>query len=189
MSLKQAAYKTPAYIESQRSLHVPDETKGDQVARREVRRSLPFLKATDWVLDLGCKTGEEQLVWRRHGILNTIGLDLFPEKALAKGVTVIRHDMHALPFSDGAFDFVYCRDTLEHSPEPEQAFQEAMRVLRPGGRALFVGPVNHKAEYHWSVFSVEQYRELFRPCLEQELLDGDPEAPSQYIALLRKLLL
>ena len=43
-------------------------------------------------------------------------------------------DAHALPFADGAFDFVFSLAVFEHLHSPWRAAQEIARVLRPGGR-------------------------------------------------------
>jgi SAM-dependent methyltransferase len=45
-----------------------------------------------------------------------------------------------LPFAAGTFDLVYCASLLEHLPDRTRLFEEAKRVLRPGGRALFSFP-------------------------------------------------
>lgn len=41
-----------------------------------------------------------------------------------------------LPFPDRTFDAVVSTDLLEHLERPERFFQEAARVVKPGGRAL-----------------------------------------------------
>ena len=49
-------------------------------------------------------------------------------------------DIAALPFTSGAFDGVVSLHTVHHLPEREQstAFEEMVRVLRPGGRGVAV---------------------------------------------------
>ena len=44
--------------------------------------------------------------------------------------------MQDLPFPDGHFDFVWCRDVVEQVDDLDAALREASRVLRPGGRML-----------------------------------------------------
>ena len=43
-------------------------------------------------------------------------------------------DVHALPFKDDTFDLVIGHAFIHHLPVPGKAFQEASRVLKPGGR-------------------------------------------------------
>lgn len=45
-----------------------------------------------------------------------------------------------LPFSDNSFDFVYSAFVLEHTTDPEKFINEAVRVLAPGRKLLFVAP-------------------------------------------------
>ena len=65
--------------------------------------------------------------------------------AALKGTNVsfetIEADITDLPFEDNAFDVVYSAHTIYHIDTADgqaAAFQEAMRVVRPGGRAIFV---------------------------------------------------
>lgn len=43
-------------------------------------------------------------------------------------------DAEQLPFEDNRFDVVYSWGVLHHTPDPDRAIAEAVRVLRPGGR-------------------------------------------------------
>jgi len=43
-------------------------------------------------------------------------------------------DAEALPFPDASFDFVYSWGVIHHTPAPERALEEILRVLRPGGQ-------------------------------------------------------
>jgi ubiquinone/menaquinone biosynthesis C-methylase UbiE len=45
-------------------------------------------------------------------------------------------DAEALPFRDGSFDLVTCRQAAHHFPHIERALAEMARVARPGGRVL-----------------------------------------------------
>ncbi len=101
------------------------------------------------VLEAGCGTGPVgRALAARPGIGEVVGLDpspFFLAKAaeLAAGTPNLRFmegDARAMPFADGEFDVVVFHTCLCHVPRPEEALQEAFRVLRSGGRmAVFDG--------------------------------------------------
>ena len=71
------------------------------------------------------------------------GIDFAPQmlaearkKAAAQGLAVRfeEGDAEQLPFAVGSFDLVMTRHVLWTLPHPEQAIDEWIRVLRPGGR-------------------------------------------------------
>jgi ubiquinone/menaquinone biosynthesis C-methylase UbiE len=66
-------------------------------------------------------------VCRRNGAEH--GLDLHTHVA----------DAEHLPFDDDSFDLVLGHAFIHHLPVPGRAFQEAHRVLRPGGRLVIAG--------------------------------------------------
>ena len=49
-------------------------------------------------------------------------------------------DATALPFAVGSFDVVAFSSVLHHVPDFPAALREAVRVLRPGGRAFAFDP-------------------------------------------------
>jgi SAM-dependent methyltransferase len=89
-------------------------------------------------------------------------------------VTFRRADLYALPFDDGAFSLVVCRNGLHRLPEPVAALKEAARVLSPGGRMVVFDtcvtevvdrPLNELAKLrepaHRRYYRVDEYHELF----------------------------
>jgi SAM-dependent methyltransferase len=58
---------------------------------------------------------------------------------------VVQADVVDLPFADKAFDFVICKDILEHVPDVERAFREISRV----GRAGFIDVPRLTSEFLW----------------------------------------
>lgn len=73
-------------------------------------------------------------------------LDGAQRRAAQKGLTNVTFkvaDAESLPFEDGSFDRVTCRFGLMFVPDPVKALQEALRVLKPGGRVGYMvwGPL------------------------------------------------
>lgn len=99
------------------------------------------------VLDYGCGHGMAAVVLARRGAAVT-AFDLSDEylreaarRAGANGVRVafVKADGHALPFVDGTFDAVWGNAILHHL-DLTIAGRELIRILRPGGVAVFCEP-------------------------------------------------
>lgn len=57
-----------------------------------------------------------------------------------QGLPLVCADADALPFADRSFDAVFSTYALEHSVNPVQMLREIVRVARPGGRIVILGP-------------------------------------------------
>jgi len=55
-------------------------------------------------------------------------------------------DITAMPFADGAFGAILCSHVLEHVPDDRAAMAELHRVLRPGGWAMVMVPVDESLQ-------------------------------------------
>lgn len=94
------------------------------------------------VLDVGCGNAWSTWLFRRAGH-DAVGTDLstaVEAKAVDAALPYAAADAMRLPFADGAFDAVGIYQCLEHVPDPGRAVAEALRVVRPGGRVVVVGP-------------------------------------------------
>jgi SAM-dependent methyltransferase len=52
-------------------------------------------------------------------------------------------DIQNIQYPNDYFDFIYCSHVLEHVPDDHKAVRELIRVLKPGGTALIMVPINH----------------------------------------------
>lgn len=103
--------------------------------------------AGELALDVATGTGNTALVLAPH-LGTVIGLDLTPEmlaearrQAEAREVPNafwVRGDACRLPFEDESFDLYTVRAAPHHFRDLDAALVEAVRVLRPGGRACLV---------------------------------------------------
>lgn len=52
-------------------------------------------------------------------------------------------DVMSMPFADATFDVVLCNHVLEHVDDDRVAMAEIRRILRPGGWAILLVPIDH----------------------------------------------
>jgi ubiquinone/menaquinone biosynthesis C-methylase UbiE len=69
--------------------------------------------------------------------LNQAMLDYAATRLDDDNVSWRQADAQALPFGDGEFDLAVCQFGVMFFPDKHRAYQEAHRVLRPGGRFIF----------------------------------------------------
>jgi SAM-dependent methyltransferase len=115
----------------------------------------PFLEAagigaTDWVLDIGCGTGQTTRDAARRAVSGSaLGVDLSAQMialarqlVAAEGVTNARFeqaDAQIYPFAAASFDVAISRTGAMFFGDPAAGFRNIARALRPGGRlALLV---------------------------------------------------
>lgn len=107
------------------------------------------------LLDIGCGQGKllKLLASRAHKV---VGVDIDPEaRRLARAELLLaglpncslrQGDMYSLPFGDNEFDTIILDDVLAEAERPADAIGEARRLLRPGGRILFLAATNPRNE-------------------------------------------
>jgi SAM-dependent methyltransferase len=94
-----------------------------------------------------------------------------------------RLDVTDLPYSEGSFDVVVCSHVLEHVPDDRRAMSELRRVLRPGGYAILLVPLDAtraetledpsivtpeaRAREYWQADHVRLYGRDFKERLEE----------------------
>lgn len=111
------------------------------------KRSFVVPKADGDVLELGCGGGINMEFYDPARIKSFSGIDPSPalldrsrEAAQSHGMQAdIRGGIgEAMPFDDDSFDTVVCTFTLCSVDAQAQVLSEMRRVLRPGGKALFL---------------------------------------------------
>ena len=90
------------------------------------------------ILDAGCGNGRFAYYAGKYGA-EVWAIDLGPAVEVARrntespNVHVVQADLHNPPFALESFDFIYSIGVLHHLPDPEAAFQNLLRFLKPGG--------------------------------------------------------
>ena len=168
-----------AGLEGQAGLYLHTTMRGKlQVWERELD-SLA-LRGDERLLDLGCGRGAVLIAAaRRLPAGRAVGIDLWRSQdqsgndidftranAQAAGVSDLVElntaDMTELPFPDASFDVVTSALAVHNIPTVEgrrQAIDEAMRVLRPGGR-LLLADFRHANDYRQHLGAAANSRPL-----------------------------
>jgi SAM-dependent methyltransferase len=129
------------------------------------------------VLDLGCGIGHS---YRELSPRVSVGVDLDPDVLVGQDRETVRADMRRLPFPDRSFQSVISVQSIEHVPDPASVLSEVMRVLEPGGRAVFVTPNRLTFgfgeeiidPYHYVEYDAEQLRALCARCFSRVEVTG-----------------
>lgn len=142
---KQFGPRAAAYVAS--AVHAHGEDLDELAA---LARTHKFGRA----IDLGCGGGHVGFALAPH-VGEIVAYDLseamlaaVAQEAKARGISnlVTRQGaVEALPFADASFDFVATRYSAHHWHDVPRALSEARRVLKPGGRALFMDVVAPEA--------------------------------------------
>ena len=131
---------------------LPSDHSHQVLADHYIEREIGRTPGRPWrVLDLGCGVGSSVDYFRaRDPDVEWVGIDVpgSPEarertRADARFETF---DGVALPFADGSFELVYCKQVLEHVHRPAPLLAEVRRVLVPGG--WFAGSTSQLEPYH-----------------------------------------
>jgi len=136
------------------------------------------------VCDIGCGYGAsaERLARTRH--VDVTGVTVSAAQASHalrrlqghKGVTITLQDWLDNRFADDAFDRAYAIESSEHMPDKQRFFDEAFRVLKPGGMLGITAWLACPQPRAWEV------RHLLEPICREGRLPGMGDE-ADYLAL------
>lgn len=104
------------------------------------------------ILDYGCGLGDNTVLLANRGA-QVIGVDISPELIELAGKRLAQHKLanaaefrvgsaHELPFADEVVDIVFGMAILHHL-DLKSSSAEVFRILKKGGRAIFMEPVRN----------------------------------------------
>ncbi|MDQ2790191.1 MAG: SAM-dependent methyltransferase [Pseudonocardiales bacterium] len=130
--------------------YTDDSTHGHTDALKNMNRVLADrvqIQPGERVLDAGCGIGGSSLWLAAERKAEVVGITLAAKqvamarthadrRGLADRVQFQVADFTATPFPDASFDIVWAVESLCHAPRKAAFYQEAARLLRPGGRVV-----------------------------------------------------
>ncbi len=127
--------------------------------------------ASPRLLDIGCANGDfprymQQRGWQVEGVETSLNA------APIADFTVYRSEFPEIPVDAPRYDAITAWAVLEHTHDPQAYFAKAARLLRPGGRFVFLV----------TNFTSLSSRALFREDLPRHLYFFSPRTIERYLA-------
>ena len=96
------------------------------------------LQKESLVLDVGCGTGNNTVLFAEAAHANVIGLDLSfgmltKANEKSKKVPLVQASADAIPFADDTIRFAFMTEVIHHLPDPYRTVSEIYRALLHGG--------------------------------------------------------
>ena len=154
-------------------------------------RLRPFLPESGRldVLDIGCGPGFFSILLARlgHAVVAFDSTEGMLERALQNAaeagveLEVSQGDAQSLPFPDASFDLIVSRNLTWNLEQPERAYAEWLRVLRPGGSLVnFDG--NHYRYLYSAPYEEERHQPDYTDGHDPDFMLGVDPAPINAIA-------
>ncbi len=133
----------------------------------------PLIGEDKVILDLACGYGEfiNTIRGRRK-----IGIDMNPDapRHLGSGIEFIQAPADAIPLEADSIEIVFTSNFLEHlhdKAECDRVLAEMLRLLRPGGRFIIMGPnIRYLADRYWDFY--DHHLPLSHLSLEEGLVQA-----------------
>lgn len=146
---------------------------------------------TGTVLDVGTGPGFFAILMARAG-WQSVGIDCSAAmietaacNARKAGADAVfrQEDIHATSFPSRSFDYIICRNVTWILYDPEKAFREWLRLLKPGGRLLYLDAnwyyVKDEAEQAARKRDEDAYRRLYGDPVDTYCGDAETEKAFQ----------
>jgi SAM-dependent methyltransferase len=106
---------------------------------RILSRTIDAMLREDFtILDAGCGRTAPMLTRYRGRAARLIGVDLVAFTETIEGVELHNWDLGTMDLPDGTVDLIYSRSVMEHIEDPDAVYREMHRILKPGGRSIFL---------------------------------------------------
>lgn len=109
----------------------------DHPYRRLERRLLELARPGVTILDAGCGHTAPNLQLLCDSGATLIGIDLVMLEP-QPGMELIEGDLARVPLPDASVDLIYSRSVMEHVVDPHAVYAESARLLKSGGRWIFL---------------------------------------------------
>tara|TARA_B100000212_G_C27181366_1_gene450450 strand:+ start:23 stop:679 length:657 start_codon:yes stop_codon:yes gene_type:complete len=117
------------------------KTNYPSLLAKEIFRRFNFAKGNSF-LEIGCGNGDLLNEFALLG-LEVSGTDLLASAANDYPYLILKKnniEKEPLPFKENIFNIVFSKSVVEHIYNPECFFNEALRVLKPGGMLITLTP-------------------------------------------------
>jgi SAM-dependent methyltransferase len=150
----------------------PEKIAADLVNPVKARRQAVIIErfaslANKRILEIGSGFGMNLIIWAQEYGADVYGVEPDSEgfdssAALSRSLLtqngldpsrIVSAPGEKIPFEDGRFDIVFSANVLEHTGNPGQVLDEALRIVKPGGTVQLVYPNYHSFfDGHYAVF-------------------------------------
>jgi ubiquinone/menaquinone biosynthesis C-methylase UbiE len=128
----------PCRIQAIIDHHFPPQTHPFRIFEQTI---LNWLRPNDTVLDIGCGRQVPNLSRFKGRASVLIGIDVVEFEISDPDLVLLTSsicDMRSI--ATNSIDLAYSRSVMEHIRDVEAAYAEVYRVLKPGGRYIFLTP-------------------------------------------------
>ncbi len=98
-----------------------------------------FVNQESTILDIGCGRTAPNLKKYLGRAKRLIGIEVIPFTETIDGIELYTHDIIDMSSVESdSVDVVFCRSVMEHITDADGAYKEVLRILKPGGRFVFL---------------------------------------------------